>query len=260
MRDVALQVRNVLGVRNSLLVLGFLAANSHVEILAGFVGEQDWWVRLLFLVALDLTVVLVALHLIDQTRAACALGSVHPDTMGVRGDTQLAKRRAAVVVLGLDSDRTDSGLSRLLAQAESLEYLVLLGTPETATAKVVERARLLLALHGRNLPATHVAVWERNHALSVSDFAEAAAQAFGWLERRNVAERDIVADVTSGRRPAGMGVMQAADAARIETQYLANRWDHDSHRPIPGQLSFRLVTAYWGTDLVADHTPVPVAA
>ena len=255
MRELVVRVRNVLGVRNSLIVVGFLAANSNVDIIDSFVIERTWWVRLGWLVLVNTVLVVCVLRLIGRARSADPGDNVHPDAMGVRGDDQLARRRAAVVVLGLDSDQPDASLSRLLARAEQQEHLALLGTPETRAAKIADRVPRLLAMHGLDLAAGNVRTWEENHALSVADFAESATEALGWLARRGVEPADIVADISAGRRPAGFGVVQAADTVRVESQYLACRWDHETNRPLPDQLSFRLVTAYWDADVVA---PTPL--
>jgi len=247
-RELAVRVRNVLGVRNAIIVVGFLAANSNLDIIESFVIERGWEARLGWLVLIDVLLVVCVLRLIGRARSADPGDNVHPDAMGVRGDRQLAGRRAAVVVMGLDSDRPDSALSRLLARSDRLEFLALLGTPETRAARITDHIPRLLALHGRELPAAQIRVWDENHALSVADFAESATEALGWLARHDVRPEDVVADISAGRRPAGFGVVQAADTVRVESQYLACRWDHEANRPLPDQLSFRLVTAYWDSD------------
>jgi hypothetical protein len=248
-RELAVRVRNVLGVRNAIIVVGFLAANTNVDIIDSFVTERSWAFRLAWLVLVDTLVVVYVLRLIGRARSADPGDNVHPDAMGVRGDRQLAGRRAAVVVVGLDSDQPDSALSRLLARADRLEFLALLGTPETRAGKITEQIPRLLAMHGREIVAANIRIWDENHALSVADFAESATEALGWLARHGVGPEEIVADITAGRRPSGFGVVQAADSVRVESQYLASRWDHEANRPRPDQLSFRLVTAYWDPDV-----------
>jgi hypothetical protein len=248
-RELAVRVRHVLGVRDAIIVLGFLAANTNVDIIDSFVTERSWAVRIAWLVLVDTLLILFVLRLIGRARSADPGDNVHPDVMGVRGDRQLAGRRAAVVVIGLDSDKPESALSRLLARADRLEFLAVLGTPETRSAKIAAQIPRLLAMHGREIPATHIRMWDENHALSVADFAESATEALGWLARHDVGPEEIVADISAGRRPAGFGVVQAADTVRVESQYLACRWDHETNRPLPDQLSFRLVTAYWDPDV-----------
>ena len=249
MHELAVRDRNVLGVRNAIIVVGFLAANTNVDVIDSFITDRSWAFRVAWLVLVNTLLIVYVLRLIGRARSADPGDNVHPDVMGVRGDRQLAGRRAAVVVVGLDSDKPDSALSRLLARAERLEYLALLGTHETRAAKLTEQVPRLLAMHGRELPAANIRIWDENHSLSVADFAESATEALGWLARHDVAPEEIVADISAGRRPAGFGVVQASDTVRVESQYLACRWDHEANRPVPDELSFRLVTAYWDPDV-----------
>jgi hypothetical protein len=239
------RVRRLLGVHDLMLVAAFLAANSFVEVtvdLLGGTSEKIAWV-----------VLMAAATALLALRASRKLGptpELKGSDFGVWAGRRIGQRRAAVVVVGLDSDQPGGALAKLLAEATSLEYLALIGTHETRAGGVTERIvdRLLPAC-GATINGDHIRVWDHNNALSVGDFAEATGEALAWLARCGVEDRDVVVDVTAGRRMAGFGALQAADAAHVETQYLAFRWDHVAHRPVRDQPAFRVVSTYWsGSD------------
>lgn len=259
------RMRRILGLHDTLLVVAFLAANTAVEVAvtaAGTLPRQLMWLGAL----MGLTVHLA----LRSARRVPAPEVLAPSEFGVCGDARLGRRRGVVVLVGLDSDRPGSSLERLLAGAKNLEFVAFIGTHETRQSGVIDRVQSrMFAATGVSVPADNIRVWEHNHAMSVGDFAESTSEALAWLARCGVTGDAVVVDITEGRRMAGFGALQAADAYRAETQYLAYAWDHHSHRPLTDQRSFRVVSSYsddapserdselrWGHYAPADAAPV----
>lgn len=143
------RTRRLLGVHDVLIVVAFLAANTFVEVVLDLPGSPV--LEVIWLVALCAATLGLAMREVQRTGRGVALSSCE---FGVYAERSLGGRRAAVVVVGLDSDRPDSALARLLLNAERLEYLALIGTHETRAAGVCERIeKRLLAATGRHLHA-----------------------------------------------------------------------------------------------------------
>jgi hypothetical protein len=242
------RVRRILGLHDVLLVVAFLAANTVVEVALSIAGTPVR--QLAWLGVLVAATVLLALRAARRPRRSTVLTSA---SFGVAGDDRLSRRRGAVVIVGLDSDAPASPMALLLAAAEDLEFVAFVGTHETRSSGVIDRIRSrLFAALGVSVPAENVRVWEHNHAMSVGDFAEATSEALEWLRRCGVDPADMVVDISAGRRMAGFGALQAADAVGVETQYLAYAWDHTAHRPITSTHAFRVVSSY-SDDAVAER-------
>jgi hypothetical protein len=243
------KVRRLLGVHDALLVAAFLTANTVTDVVLNMLAtptHQAFW-----LVGLVTATVMLAVRQAYQAPESTRTVLSASD-FGVRADSRLTDRKAAVVVLGLDSDQPHAALARLLCEAESLEYLALVGTHETRDQRVAEHVRTrLFAVCDRTIAPERFRTFEHNHAMSVGDFAESVSEALAWLARCGVDMRDVIVDVSAGRRMAGFGALQAADAMSVETQYLAYRWDHATHRPVKHQPSFRVVSSY--TDASSDR-------
>lgn len=164
---------------------------------------------------------------------------------GNSGTEKLSTRRAAIVLLGLDSAHPDSAAAALFAATPTLEYLALVGTRETAQMGV--STRLLTQVGpaaGLNVPEARTRVWEFGNAESVADTEQATAEAIRWLIGRGLDPAEIVLDVSAGRRAMGYGAKDAADDAAVEAQYLAARWEPVTNRPVLGSSMFKIIKSY----------------
>ena len=167
------------------------------------------------------------------------------DAYGKSGTARLPQRRGLVLLLGLDSGDPQAAATQLLASLPNLEYLAMVGTPETTarsvSATLVEK---VLPRVGPALPAAHVRLWDFGNAASVSDAEEATSEALRWLMAKGLAPEEIVVDISSGRRPMTYGAKDAADDVEVETQYLAEEWDTKTNAPIAGTKHFKVVKTY----------------
>lgn len=164
---------------------------------------------------------------------------------GTSGEGKLAARRGAVIVLGLDSAHPKSAAAHLLAQLPNLDYLALVGTPQTAEKKIAQNLLSMIApACGRHLDPSHTRVWEFGAAESISDTEEAVTEALRWMTGRGLRGAQLIVDVSSGRRAMTYGAKDAADEFEVETQYLASAWDPATNRPIPGTAMFKIIKAY----------------
>jgi hypothetical protein len=167
------------------------------------------------------------------------------DDFGRSGNDKLARRRGLVLLLGLDSADPASAAAVLLARMPNLEFLALVGTPQTTEQKVPVRVldRILPAA-GHRLPSSHVRVWDFANAASISDAEQSTAEALRWLTGRGLAPAEIVVDISAGRRPMTYGAKDAADAAEVEAQYLAEEWDTVNNEPIAHTRHFKIVRSF----------------
>lgn len=238
------RIKSVLGLRDGLLVVGFLAANTLVDVVLEVIPPG--WSHLLWAALLMVTTGFLAWRVSTRSITGSDLdGDGVTDAFGVRGDALLALRQGVVALVGLDSDGDNSALAQLLARTPNLKFLALIGTYETTALGVTDRiiSRLLPA-SGHSLSEANIRVWTHNQALSVADHVESTHEAISWLVRHDVSLPAMVVDVTAGRRMAGFGALRSADAHRVESQYLAYRWDHHQHKPLVGSPSFRVISAF----------------
>lgn len=216
------------GVGSSLVVAGFLLSQSLVQVVLdglnarfGLGGELVWLGAL----------ARVALWVFVRWNASLAVNS-SPSTGAPTAN--LASRRGLVVLTGLNSDRPDSATARLLASVPSLEYLVLVGTPQTRERKVAQKVvASLLPLAGHRLDRRHVRILTDASADSVSGFEAATFEAVSWLGRAGLAPSDIIVDVSEGRRAMGFGALVAAQSLGVDTQFLANVYDDSGLHKLP---------------------------
>jgi hypothetical protein len=225
----------VFGIPSVMLALGIIFTESAVNILTGHLSIRG---DLIWLAALAAAI----LWLFSRYRNSyTAATRANTDPSDQATSTRLANKRALIVVMGLDSADPGSPLAALLSRFPTLDYLILLGTPETKALGVSSRVtHQLLAASGHNLPADHLWVLEQAESHSLTDFELATRQAITWLLRHGVEVDQIVCDVTGGKRAMGFGVLTAADRAGVETHYLSARWDHLAKRPIPGSATWQV--------------------
>jgi hypothetical protein len=238
------RLKVVFGIPSTLVITGFLLTQSVVSMVLDSI--HGWQGHIIWLGSIAV-VALLSFQRWDRN-ATATLTAAH---LGQSGTDTLAARRGLVIIMGLDSQRSDSAVAKLLAAAPGVEYLTLIGTPETQLRKVAAGITGTLAPSlGRAVPATHVRIFEQgNNAQSISDFEQATTEALNWLERQGLEPHEIVVDVSEGRRPMGFGALVAANTAGVEAQYLSWAWNHLENRPIPGQEIFKVVREF----------PVPAA-
>jgi hypothetical protein len=171
------------------------------------------------------------------------------------GTLKLAARRGAIVIIGLDSAEPGTTFLRLLAIAESLEYLALITTPQAASRGVLRTLIDMLARAGRPLSHEHVRIWDQCSAADMSTSEQAVTEAMAWMARQHLHASEIVVDVTKGRRPMHFGALIAASRAHVEVQYLAAEWHHLDDRPLAGTGDFVVVQEQWDT-VGPDAAPV----
>ena len=230
------RARVVFGVPSTLVVAGFVLSQSLVSIILGLL--PTWQAHLAWL-AVCAVIALLAFRRWDR-QVTDTLMTAH---LGQAGTDRLTHRRGVVLILGLESAATTSSVAKLLAAATSLEYLALIGTPETQTRKVAPEVLGTLAPSlGRHIPAAQVRIFEQgNNAESVSDFVQATTDALAWMVRQGLEPHEIVVDTSDGRRAMGYGALVAAEHAGVEAQYLSLAWDPMHNRPVPGVEQFKVV-------------------
>jgi hypothetical protein len=161
--------------------------------------------------------------------------------IGIRGGAKLAKRRGVILLMGLDSASEQSGVTRMLSDADSLEFIALIGTPQTSEKGVVNtiRQRFMPSL-GHDLSGDKVLVLEGNNAEWIDDNERSVAAAIDWMRDRGLSPSEIVVDVTRGRRPMHFGALLAAEEAKVEVQYLTQAWSTSDNKP-QGDWEFKLI-------------------
>jgi hypothetical protein len=165
---------------------------------------------------------------------------------------RLGSKRALIAVMGLESGRASSPLALLLSQLSQLDYLVLLGTPETKALGVASQiTHDLLGASGFTLASDQIEIFEQGDSYSMEDFDLATRQAVNWLIHKGVTTSEIVCDITAGKRAMGFGVMLAADHIGVEVQYRDSNWDREAKSRVPGRL-------VWKTLPVTDSQHVEV--
>lgn len=234
-RTTLARARVVFGVPSALVLAGVLLSQSIVEIV---LDHLTTWQSTLAWVGVWTVIALVAFDRWNRD-----LSGTIASTLGQSGQERLAARRGLVVVCGLDSDRPGSPTAKLLAACPNVEYLALIGTPETQMLGVAHRVVGELAPSmGVVMPATHVRVLEQgNNAQSVADFEQATTDAIGWMLRHGLDPDDIVVDTSCGRRAMGYGALIAAENHAVEVQYLACAWDPTTNTPVTGKEMFKVV-------------------
>lgn len=100
-----------------LLVVAFLAANTFVEVVLDLLGPPG--AKVIWLVALCAATLGFAIREAQRAGRGVALTS---SEFGVYADRGICERRAAVVIVGLDSDNPDGALARLLRNASNLRF------------------------------------------------------------------------------------------------------------------------------------------
>lgn len=186
----------------------------------------------------------------------------HAAVMGLPATAKVNRRRGLVILVGFESDLPTSAAAKLLKASSSVEYVALLGTPQTAEKGVTARIRrrLMPAALGRPLPEANVRSWESGNAQSLADFEQATREAIRWMLEQGLTAEEIVVDVTCGRRPMTWGALTAADGAAVEAQYLAERWDHRSNSPIRGTETFKTIVTLYPDSSTSEpviHLPAP---
>lgn len=162
--------------------------------------------------------------------------------------TRLSTKRALICVIGLESGRSTSPLALLLSQLSRLDYLVLLGTPETKALGVSSQiTHELLGASGFSLGPDQVLINEQGDSYSMDDFDLSCRQAASWLIHRGVDTDEIVCDITAGKRAMGFGVLLAADHLGIEAQYRDSNLDHTGRNRVPGRLVWKNIHAVSNT-------------
>ena len=228
------RVRVVFGIPSVLLVVGVLFSQSIINVVTTHLSLREEIAGLTVL-----GVVCVTLFLRYRWAYLAAIHKTEDDP----GKTQsrLAKKRALICVMGLGSGEATSPLATLLAQFNSLEYLVLLGTAETRSLGVASQiTHQLLGTAGLSLDSEHVLILENNDAGAMDDFDEATRSALRWLFSNGVTSSEVLCDVTAGKRAMGFGALLASNRAGIETQYLDVGWDHVSQRQIPERTTWHV--------------------
>lgn len=238
MRDALNRLRYVLGIPSAVVFVALAFSNTAMalalEVIPGVWGKVAW--------TGVLGAVLVALFHQWDTKHRLELTS---STMGQVGTAKLAKRRGAVIVLGLEAGDIDGSVARLLKEAASLEWLAFVGTPQTAERKVVQDIReKLLPLVGRNVAASRIRVWEYADAENLAQNEQSVSEAIRWMLEEGLTPADLVVDITNGRRPMHLGAYSAAELHEVETQYLAPLWDHAANQSVKGKEAFKVVVVH----------------
>jgi hypothetical protein len=246
------RIKVVFGIPSVILVLGVLFSQSLIGVLTArltFLGDVIW----LSLVGA------VALYAFLRYRRSYLASAKRMATRVIDGSTgRLDSKRALICVIGLESGRATSPLALLLSQLPHLDYLVLLGTPESKALGVSSViTHELLASAGFVLPPSHVLISEQGDSYSMEDFDLAARQAVSWLTNKGVALNEIVCDITAGKRAMGFGVLLAADRTGVEVQYRDSNWDHHAKSHVPGRLIWKTVSERDAHLTEAETTPAP---
>ena len=242
MRLALARIRHVAGIPSGLVAAAagtfYLLVNAITAAATMELGEVGLWSTVVVSAA-----VTVVLFVRWQKRFAATLT---PARLDQPGNTKLAQRRGAVVLVGLDSADPGTTYTRLLSTAAQLEYLALVATPQSEVRGVVP-ALLgpLMAVSGRTVATSHIRVWDQNEAEVMGDVEESVTEAIGWMGRHGVHASEIVVDVTKGRRSMAFGALVAADRLDVEVQYLAAEWHHLDNRPRRGTEGFRVVAERW---------------
>lgn len=241
------RLKLIFGIPPFLAIAGYVLVESLIEIICG--ALPTWQAQLLWLGTLA-AAALFAFHRWN-TKVTRTLDASH---LGRSGTDRLHTRRGLIVLLGLDSQREDGAVAKLLASTPNVEYLALLGTPETQSrhvaADIVEK---LAPAMGHRIAASHVRIFEQgNNSQSVADFEQDTTDAIAWMLRQGLEAFEIVVDTSAGRRAMGYGALIAAENADVEVQYLALAWNHMANQPVPGAEMFKV-----GRERHA-HAPVTV--
>lgn len=230
------RARAVFGIPSVVVIAGFLLTESLVNIVINLL--PNWQADAIWLAGCTAA----ALLAFDRWNRSVS-STLRADRLGRDGDDKLTGRRGLVIVLGLNSQAPTSPVAKLLAACPNLEYLALVGTPQTQSRNVARDILETLAPSlGRQVPAANVRVFEQgNNAQSVADFEQATRDAIAWMLRQGLEPHEVVVDTSDGRRAMGYGALVAAEQAGVEVQYLALEWDHMGNRPIPDQEMFKVV-------------------
>lgn len=179
--------------------------------------------------------------------------------VGVPGNRKVSNRKGVIALVGLDSAQDNSSMVKLLALARNMEYFALVGTPETKQTGVIDAitAKLMPAAN-IDLDDSHLSIVEWCNAESVESTNRAVSNAIEWMIQRGIAPKDIVVDITKGRRHMHFGAVAAAMTHGVEVQYLALAWDTRIDKPIKGQESFKIIAELYddGLDEIPTITPV----
>jgi hypothetical protein len=245
------RMRFVAGFPSGLVISFFFSFYLLVNAITYFGALLGWLGVLVPLIAsAAVTVVLVyrwQKHLEASTLAA----------RGALSANRLESRRGLVVLVGLDSASPGTTFMRLLAEAESVEYLALVTTAQDdmlgVTSKLLET---LVPVSGREFAHGRVRVWSGNNAESLRDIEDAVSQAVRWMGRHGLHPSEVVVDVTKGRRSMEFGALIAADRQHVEVQYLAADWHHLDNKPMPGTEGFMLVRSIWNA-VGPEAQPLP---
>jgi hypothetical protein len=224
--------RVMLGVPSALVVLVFFIVTLLGEMFTDAVSSTH--ARFLVLGVLTLGATALVLQWDRKARRA---------RVGSTDHAKLGDRKGLVIILGLDSDSTESAAAKLLARTPKAEYVALVTTPREPGGRDVVTGVVtrLMPAAGLVLDDAHVQVWDRGHHESVADFKEATLQAIAWMKGHGLDSDDIVVDISAGRRPMGFGAMLAADEVLVECQYLAAEWDHTQNAPRAGREAFKVL-------------------
>lgn len=145
-------------------------------------------------------------------------------------------RQAVVFTLGLGSADPESLVFKVYRELEP-EWVGFLGSPQTRDGQIVERICQALRLPEERVKREE---WDPN------DVREGFAKAnlvFNWLIERGIAPEKIILDVTGGTVPMSIAAFLAAREQRIETQYIASRFDPSGGR-MPGTERLILIERY----------------
>lgn len=163
-------------------------------------------------------------------------------------DVSVGHRRGAIVLVGLRSHEPGSALRKLLTHAGSLEYLALIGTPQTAEAQILKA----VVEDIESIPISHIRIWEHGHAEDMEDFEACTTEAINWLRSKGLEKHEIVVDVTAGRRAMGFGAIIAATQSGIEAHELRFGWDTMANMPLNDEGTFTVVKKHYGQTLTGE--------
>jgi hypothetical protein len=228
------RLRVAFGIPSVVLVLGVLFSQSLIGVLTtrlSLLGDAVW------LGTIGCAAIYVFLN---YRRNFSASGQKMRARVIDGSTTRLGTKRALICVIGLESGRATSPLALLLSQLSRLDYLVLLGTPETKALGVSSQiTHELLGASGFYLGSDQVLINEQGDSYSMDDFDLSCRQAVSWLTHREVDADEIVCDITAGKRAMGFGVLLAADHVGVEVQYRDSNWDHTGRNRVPGRLVWK---------------------
>lgn len=187
-------------------------------------------------VYLLLSFVVVALYLVlSYAMWRRERRKTQPD-LGMAGALNVP-RRGVVFTISPNSANPASVVSFVWDRIKP-DFVGFLGTPLTEDAGTVKRLRAALGLEEGRYKSEF---WDPTE---VSEGTVKAGLVIDWMVRQGVSERDLVVDLTGGTATMSVAAFMAAQARRVDCQYVQSEFDRVNNVRIQNSEKAILITSY----------------